>query len=234
VPPEFAEDFDEATVAGFRAVQPFTMTSIERYSALCRSVDYIARNRVAGDIVECGVWKGGSMMAIARTLLAHDTTRQLYLFDTFEGMSEPTEMDVLSRDRKATAADLMEAEKQNQSNSLVWAYSPLDEVKRNMRSTGYDESRITYVKGKVDDTLPGNAPASISLLRLDTDWYESTYHELVHLYPRLSPGGVLIIDDYGHWEGARRAVDQYFQEKNLPVLLNRIDYTGRICIKPSS
>jgi hypothetical protein len=68
-------------------------------------------------------------------------------------------------------------------------------------------------------------------LRLDTDWYESTKHELVHQYPKLSVGGVLIIDDYGHWQGARQAVDEYFNDNRLPILLNRIDYTGRIAIK---
>jgi hypothetical protein len=88
-----------------------------------------------------------------------------------------------------------------------------------------------FIKGKVEETIPEQAPAQIALLRLDTDWYESTYHELVHLYPRLSPGGILIIDDYGHWAGARKAVDEYFAEHRLNLFLHRIDYTGRICIK---
>jgi len=74
-------------------------------------------------------------------------------------------------------------------------------------------------------------PGKIALLRLDTDWYESTAHELKHLYPLLVPGGVIIIDDYGHWEGARKAVDEYITAEKLPLLLNRIDYTGRIGIK---
>ncbi len=87
------------------------------------------------------------------------------------------------------------------------------------------------IKGKVEETIPHDIPEKISILRLDTDWYESTYHELVHLYPRLVKGGVLIIDDYGHWQGARKAVDQYFQENNIPVLLNWIDYTGRVAVK---
>jgi hypothetical protein len=100
-----------------------------------------------------------------------------------------------------------------------------------MQSTGYDARHIAYVKGKVEETLPQDAPDQIALLRLDTDWYESTYHELVHLYPRLAVGGVLIIDDYGHWQGARRAVDQYISENKLKLLLNRVDYTARICVK---
>ena len=87
-----------------------------------------------------------------------------------------------------------------------------------------------FVQGMVEETIPAGAPEKIALLRLDTDWYESTHHEMVHLFPRISDGGVLIIDDYGHWAGARRAVDEYFHEHNIAILLNRLDYTGRIGI----
>jgi O-methyltransferase len=227
IPTQFPPDFDDATVALFRYVQPYTMTSKERVLVLRRSVEYIVKQEIAGDIVECGVWKGGSMMAIARTLMAKQAIRTLYLFDTFEGMTEPSDLD---KDfRGETAAHLMA--KEDKSMSHFWAYSSLDEVKHNMRNTGYDERHVVFVKGKVEDTIPANAPGQISLLRLDTDWFDSTYHELVHLYPRLSTGGVLIIDDYGHWEGARRAVDQYIEENHLKLLLNRIDYSGRICVK---
>jgi O-methyltransferase len=83
----------------------------------------------------------------------------------------------------------------------------------------------------VEDTLPDQAPERIALLRLDTDWYASTKHELEQLYPRLAEGGVLIVDDYGHYEGARRAVDEYFRAAGEPVLLNRIDFSGRLVIK---
>lgn len=152
-----------------------------------------------------------------------DARRKLYLFDTFEGMSQPTEVDV---DFHGVPASVCMAEAPKVS------YSPLDEVAANLRSSGYDESLVTFVKGKVEDTLPEAAPDQIALLRLDTDWYESTYHELVHLYPRLVTGGVLIIDDYGHYEGAKLAVTRYFEEIHAPVLLNRIDYTGRLVVKP--
>lgn len=101
-----------------------------------------------------------------------------------------------------------------------------------MRKTNFPEANLIYVKGKVEDTLPVNKPAGkIALLRLDTDWYESTKHELNILFPMLVQNGVLIIDDYGHWQGCRKAVDEYIQENKLPLLLNRIDYTGRIAIK---
>ena len=223
-------EFDAATTEIIRQVSPFTMTSTERIFALKNAVEYVTKYDIAGDIVECGVWKGGSMMAVALTLLNLGAKRRLYLFDTFEGMTAPTQVDCNSLGQRASR--LLETEEK--SHSWIWAYSPLEEVKANLRRTGYDESLITYVKGPVEETIPANAPAAIAILRLDTDWYESTRHELLHLFPRLSRGGVLIIDDYGHWEGARKAVDEFIAATNLPVLLNRIDYTGRICVRPLS
>jgi hypothetical protein len=101
-------------------------------------------------------------------------------------------------------------------------------------STGYPADRLHLVQGKVEDTLPGAAPARIALLRLDTDWYESTRHELVHLYPRLVPNGVLIIDDYGDWVGAKEAVDEYFAAQPFQPFLSRMDHTGRLAIKPAA
>ena len=221
-------DFDTATQDLCRYVRPFTMTSAERIFALRQAVMHVIQHGIPGDIVECGVWKGGSMMAVARTLKElRATDRNLHLFDTFDGMPTPGEEDVNLSDE--SAAELMS--KSAKESGVVWAYGALEEVKRNLLSTGYPAERIFFVKGKVEETIPMSAPAQIALLRLDTDWYESTYHELVHLYPRLSSGGVLIIDDYGHWKGARRAVDAYISEQKLRLLLNRIDYTGRICVK---
>jgi hypothetical protein len=104
-------------------------------------------------------------------------------------------------------------------------------VKLNIESTNYPKNLVHFVKGKVEDTIPQTMPEKIAILRLDTDWYESTYHELKHLFPKLVKGGIIIIDDYGHWKGAREAVDQYFTENGIHILLNRIDYTGRIGIK---
>jgi len=228
---EFPADFDAATVDLCRAVGPFTMTSPERISALRQGVLHILKHSVPGDVVECGVWKGGSMMAVARTLLeCGDANRNLHLFDTFEGMSSPTEADVNYRGE--TAPDLL-AQSQD-SGGWIRACGALEEVKRNMSATGYPPHRIAYVKGKVEETIPQHAPDRIALLRLDTDWYESTRHELEHLYPRLSQNGILIIDDYGHWTGARKAVDEYLEEQGTPLLLCRIDYTGRIAVKPQA
>ena len=101
-------------------------------------------------------------------------------------------------------------------------------MRRTVAATGYPMDRERFVPGPVEETLPAAAPETIALLRLDTDWYESTRHELVHLFPRLRPGGVLIVDDYGHWSGAKHSVDEYFSGTGQHILLNRIDYTGRM------
>jgi O-methyltransferase len=217
-------DMDAQTIALFRSVRSFTMTSIERVYALRESVKYIIRHNVPGSIVECGVWKGGGMMAVAKTLLELETERDLYLFDTFEGMPPPTAVDV---DLYGVQADVL-----LKTNPMTPAIAPFEEVCRNMYSTGYNPARINLVRGKVEDTLPRAAPREIALLRLDTDWYQSTLHELVHLYPRLIKGGILIIDDYGHFVGSKKAVDEYFQKNGIPIFLNRIDYTGRLAVKP--
>jgi O-methyltransferase len=211
---------DAQTMKIFEQVAPFTLTPWERIFALKNAVEYVIKNDIPGDIVECGVWRGGSMMAAALTLLNLGAKRRLYLFDTFAGMTAAT-----SRDRDFLG--------NSQEDAVVGAIAvPLEEVKANLCSTGYDEHLITYVKGPVEETLPANAPATIAILRLDTDWYESTRHELQHLFPRLSGGGVLIIDDYGHFDGARQATDEFIAASGLPMLLNRIDYSGRICVKP--
>lgn len=231
--PEFPPDFSASTQAICRAVRPFTMTSPERINALIDAVRYLTTNRIEGAIVECGVWRGGSMMAVALALREiGDQTRELYLYDTYAGMPPPEEVDC--------AIDGLRAKErfqqaQTSADPAHWSrcYSSLDEVRQNVYGTGYPPDRIHFVPGKVEETIPGNVPADIALLRLDTDWYESTRHEMVHLYPRLRPGGVLIIDDYGHWQGARKAIDEFIAERKLKLLLNRVDYTGRIAVKLS-
>lgn len=209
--------------------QPFTRTSVERMYALYKATEYISRAGIPGDVVECGVWRGGSIMLSALTLLARrDIARRLYLFDTFTGLPEPGPLDrtdAHGRDVRTQWA------RWQQGDINAWCYAPLDDVRRNMGSTGYPASELRYIEGMVEDTLPARAPETIALLRLDTDWYESTRHELEHLYPRLSRGGVLIVDDVGEFSGAAQAFAEYFA-KHTNVLVNRIDYTGRLVIKP--
>jgi O-methyltransferase len=221
-------DFSDTDLALIREVQPYTLTTPERLFALVRATEHIVRHRVPGEIVECGVWRGGSMMAVARTLMRlGDTGRGLYLFDTFEGMPSPSEADLHFTGRAAEA--LLRGPRSIDDGN--WAYAPLQAVRTAVLGVGYDPDKIRFVVGKVEDTVPAQAPEQIALLRLDTDWYESTRHELIHLLPRLVSGGVLIIDDYGHWLGARKAVDEYFGEQGVDILLNRVDYSARIGVK---
>ena len=202
------------------------MTSVERMYALHEGLRYVTAAEIPGDVVECGVWRGGSSMLAALTLAELGVNRRLWMYDTFEGMPAPGVHDV--RYSGERARESLDPAQRIAGVSNDWAWATIEDVESNMRSTGHPD--LELVVGKVEDTIPARAPDRISLLRLDTDWYESTRHELDHLYPRLSAGGVLIIDDYGHWLGARRAVDEYFQDR--PILLNRIDYTGRIAVKP--
>jgi hypothetical protein len=228
IPPEYDDDLRET----IKRVRRNTMTTSPRLAALCDGVDYVVRNDVPGAFVECGVWRGGSMMAAALTLLRlGDSSRDLYLFDTFSGMTEPTAEDVSSPYDGYSLHKRFRRSRMGRTSG--WGAVSEEDVREAMESTGYPKHRIHLVKGLVEETLPERGPERLSLLRLDTDWYQSTKHELTQLYPRLSRGGVLIVDDYGHYEGARRAVDEYFEESGERVLLNRIDYTGRIAVKQS-
>lgn len=215
------EGFDSSTERIIRDVMPYTMTDPERIAALITATRYLVDAGVPGAFVECGVWRGGSMRAVARTLLAmRATDRDLYLFDTFEGMPDPGAEDISYRGRHATRS--------LRRGSLAQGKAA---VERTMTLTGYPEEAIHLVPGKVEDTIPEYAPERIALLRLDTDYYSSTKHELTHLFPRLATRGVLIIDDYGHWHGARQAVDEYIGENGLALLLTRVDYTCRLAVK---
>jgi hypothetical protein len=223
-------DMDPAFLPLYEQCRGQSMTSGERMFGLFKAIEYVARARVPGAIVECGVWRGGSMMLAALTLLANDdAARDLYLFDTFDGLPRPdAEVDVDLWGNRAIDGWLPHRIDDESSN---YARADLDTVRANMASTLYAHDRVFFVQGMVERTIPQHAPERIAVLRLDTDWYASTRHELTHLYPRLVPGGVLIVDDYGHFRGARRAVDEYIAEHALPLLLHRLDYTGRVAVK---
>ncbi len=223
------DDFEEEHRTIFRHIEPYTMTRPPRVYALIEAVKYLVEGQVEGDFVECGVWKGGSVMAMALTLKALGAERNIHLFDTFAGMSPPSEKDW--NEKEGAAARKFERTKLDDGGA-DWCRSDLQEVRRNVLSIGYEPSRFHFVEGRVEETLPEHAPERIALLRLDTDFYESTRHELIHLYPRLVSGGVLILDDYGHWKGARKAVDEYLASNGVRLLLNRVDFSGRIAVKP--
>ncbi|MFB8218963.1 TylF/MycF/NovP-related O-methyltransferase [Streptomyces anulatus] len=225
--PAFPADYDDEAKEIIRAVKPYSMTSPERLNAFILATRHIVRHNIPGSIVECGVWRGGSMQACARTLLAAgETERDLYLFDTYEGMTPPTAED-LRRDGRP-AQELLDAQGKDRP---IWAVASLEDVQAGFDTVPYPKERVHYVRGRVEDTVPGQAPEQISILRLDTDWYASTKHELEHLYDRLVPGGVLLIDDYGYWQGSRQAVDEFLDKTGEQLLLLRMD-EGRIAVKP--
>jgi O-methyltransferase len=229
LPSDYPSDFETEHISILNKVTPRTMTSPERIYALTEAVKYITRQKVPGSIVECGVWRGGSMMAVALALRNLDCrNRDLYLFDTFAGMPKPESVDV---DFSGKSALPMFKSSQTGEDSSDFCLATLSDVQAGMASTGYDQQLVHFIKGKVENTIPSQAPDKIAILRLDTDWYESTRHELEHLFPRLSRGGILIIDDYGFWQGARKATDEYIAEHAPTLFLNRIDHTGRIAIK---
>ena len=223
--PQPVEDDIAAILA---QAQPHSMTSAARLTAVIDAVRYVDRYAIPGAFVECGVWRGGSTMA---AILAHTeraaATRDFFLYDTFEGMPEPGDADRSRTGRRAS--DMLAGSRRD---SRVWAVAGLDAVRDNIAATGLPLARAHFVKGKVEDTIPATPPGPIAVLRLDTDWYESTRHELEHLAPLISDHGVLIVDDYGHWEGARKAVDEWLVTFDRPVLLTRSDYTGRIAVIP--
>jgi hypothetical protein len=222
----FPPYFDDETIEIINRVNEFTMTSVERLQVLIEAVRYIDQNNIEGSLVECGVWRGGSMMAAALTLESlGDRDRELYLYDTYEGMNAPT-----SEDGKVAREKF--SMRRIDDDSSEWCRSVLEEVTENLANTGYPTERMHFIRGKVEETLPDQAPAGeIALLRLDTDWYESTRREMLHLYPKLVRGGILILDDYDYWQGCRQAVDEYLEEFKPRLLLHRIDASARIAVK---
>ena len=235
-PRDVSATFSPSEKAMLERSRPYTMTSPERLIALMDATAYVVRRGIPGALVECGVWRGGSVLAAVQVLVDLGVTdRDVYLYDTFEGMTEPTEADTSSFEKDRSALTSWRQYQGQGRRAWDWAFRPevfsLEKVQDLLYSTGYPKDRIHFVVGPVEETLPATVPDGIAVLRLDTDWYESTKHELAHLYPRLASGGVLIIDDYGHWEGARRAVDEYFASDAEPLLLSRVDYTGRMGVK---
>ena len=205
-------------------VSPFTMTSVERIGALYDSLEYIRANNIQGDFVECGVWKGGNILGIMEYLAFHKMTdRKVFLYDTFEGMTPPEDIDKDLNGRKAES--ILED---------VMCISPIDEVRETLLRSSFPMANVTFVVGDVCKTLDSANHLhknNLALLRLDTDWYASTKKEMEVLYPKLNFGGVLIVDDYGHWKGSKTAVDEYFEGQGISPQIEQIDYTGIKIIK---
>jgi O-methyltransferase len=226
----FPVEMSETDEIVFRYVREnrLSTSSDERLFATAMACRYVVERNIDGDFVECGVWRGGNSIIAADVFKNTAAMKSVWLFDTFAGMTEPTDVDVNYLGESADA----EFHNTRRSDHSDWCYSPIEEVKANFVNAGLLGERVKFVKGDVAKTLaqPNELPAAISVLRLDTDWYESTRAELEALYPRLSRGGVLIIDDYGHWGGARKAVDEYFSQRHRPFF-QYIDQTARIGVK---
>jgi O-methyltransferase len=226
-------DMEPEFTASFEQVRRFTMTTIERLYALWSSIGYICEARLPGAVVECGVWRGGSMMLAALELRRRGMAdRELWLYDTFVGLPKPDaglDIDILGH----RAIDGWEARTLSDGRTY-WAYATEADVRANMAGTSYPEALLRFVPGLVEETIPRVAPARIALLRIDTDWYASYWHALRELYDRVVPGGVVIFDDYGHFKGARQAVDEFRAERRITAPLLRVDYSCRMMIKLSS
>ena len=230
-PSQYRSDMEKEFFLLWEKVEKYTMISVERGYNIYKSVEYIIKNSIEGDFVECGVWKGGSCMLIALTLLEFGIRdRKIFLYDTFAGMTEPGEYDCVAW----TGTNMQQRWINSRTNNGEYLWSAgLDEVRENMYSTGYPPQMIEFKCGDVCAVLDktGGRPEAIALLRLDTDWYESTKKELEVLFPLLVKRGILTIDDFGHFTGARKAVLEYFSGSENTVFLDRIDYTGRCGVK---
>lgn len=229
---EYIDIDDPYFISIFPHIKPHTITSANgpvTLWVLFKSIEYIVKNKIPGDIAECGVWNGGSMLLAALALnYFGDTSRRIYLYDTFAGMPQPEDVD-----KRWDGIPALPTWQSATASGERWGFGgTLETVRSVMAASSYPEDKLVFVEGMVEDTVPGQAADQLSLLRLDTDLYKSTYHELVHLYPRLASGGILIIDDYGYFQGSRAAVDQYIAENNLKLFLSRIDESVRLVVKP--
>jgi hypothetical protein len=230
-PVEFSKD--DLEVLHFVTRNRLTMASPERVVATIKACKHAVQNGIEGDFVECGVWRGGNSIAAKLTFQNYGSDKKVWLFDTFTGMTSPTEFDTTRFSDKSAAERFLQAQAQDRNE---WCFASLEDVQANFRSAAADLADVHFVAGNVMETLKNerNHPDRLCVLRLDTDFYDSTKMELETLYPLLSTGGSLLIDDFGHWDGARRAVEEYLA--TLPPhsrpLLYYTDYSGRMAVKP--
>ena len=214
----------------FEIISEYTMTSHERIFALMKSINFVKHNNVDGDFVECGVWRGGNLILFQKFIEKYNLSKKIYAYDTFEGMSEPDKIDETFKGE--SSKDLLNKlykKKVDRKKNILIADCSIEQVQENFKKFS-NKNNLICVKGPVEKTLDikENLPNKISILRLDTDWYSSTKKELEILFPLLEKNGILIIDDYGFWKGARKAVDEYFENKNVTMF--KIDFTGRMII----
>lgn len=228
IPPEF----NKRDIEIFEYVynKNLTMIGVERMFSNMFLVKNIINNEIEGDFVECGVWKGGSTLLVKLLFDEYNINKKVWLFDTFEGMTKPNEFDFHIKNSSQAIGKYL---KKKNNGYVDWCYSSLDEVKNNFKVAGVNLDNCMFIKGDVIETIPmeENNIKNISFLRLDTDWYDSTKCELDYLYPKITEKGFLAVDDYGHWNGSRKAVDEYYKQNQVKPFVHPIDYSGRIFIK---
>jgi hypothetical protein len=206
----------------------YSMSGHQRMYLLSQAILNAKEKRLEGDFVECGVWKGGNILLYKLLNDFYGLNKTIFAYDTFEGMTTPEDIDIDYKGNSSKKELLRNKKSEDIIN--IHCYSTIDSVKKNILKHSKLEN-INFIIGAVEKSLllEKNLPKKISVLRLDTDWYASTKIELEILYPRLVQGGVLIIDDYGYWQGAKKAVDEYFFNKKK--WLQVCDYSCRYLIK---
>jgi len=191
---------------------PYTMTQAPRLQVLWNCVELIHKYDLSGSLVEAGVYKGGSAMLMAYAIKHFGRDNKIILLDTFTGMPKPTDKDFkINSIKKPRYIEKWERNQNEDYNE--WNYCPIEGVAKNMRKTGYDN--LVFLEGKVEYTIPDKGIKDIAILRIDTDFYESTRHILNCLFPLVQDKGFVILDDYYCWNGAKLAVDEYFKEHKL-------------------
>lgn len=231
IPVEFTKA--DVDVLRFVADRKLTMVSRQRLIATINACKHAVLTGTPGDFIECGVWRGGNALAAKLTFENYGSSKHVYLFDTFAGMTAPTEHDTSRFETRPTAEQFGESLRDGRSN---WCYASIEDVRSNLLTAGIDFAGVHFIQGDVVQTLQDSShlPDSIAVLRLDTDFYESTKAEMEILYPRLSRGGSLLIDDFGYWDGSRKAIVEYLAE--IPAerrpLLHFTDGSGRMGVKP--
>jgi O-methyltransferase len=184
-----------------------TMVSDIRVDSLRDCVQKIYSDGVEGEFAECGTWRGGLAALMLDYICKNKDNRKLYIYDTFQGMARPTELDGNALRRFS--------EYKNDGHFADWCKASLVEVKKTLAQVSNQYSDLcVLIEGKVEETLTiqRNIPSRIALLRLDTDWYESTKKELEVLWPLVSKNGIVIVDDYSDWPGCKKAVDEYLED----------------------